>query len=77
MELGGCYKQKVHCSKLGVLCLVASHWLHCDSLSLTGLLPREEKKLLSSCCGGKVVAKVVSPCKAPLLRWHLQLSGRA
>ena len=45
----GCCKLKVHWSRLGGGSVVASHWLHCDSLSLAELMPEPER--LSSSAG--------------------------
>lgn len=46
-------KQNKHWSKLGAGIRVASHWLTCDYLSLTGLLPGAEENLSSPCWVGK------------------------
>ena len=39
----GLYEQKVHWTTLGVLSMMAFHWLSCDSFSLAGLLPGQKK----------------------------------
>ena len=69
----GCYK---HWSKLGVQSIVAFHQLSCDSISLPGLLPDNRRIFFfsSSYRGSKVVAKVVSICKADLSLLGLQLT---
>lgn len=45
-EVEGCYKHKVHWSKLGVWNVLDFHWLSCDFVSWPGLLPGKEKSLL-------------------------------
>ena len=42
----GYYKQRAHWRKLGVLSVVAFHWLSCCSFSLAGQLPGKEKIFL-------------------------------
>ena len=42
----GCSKQRAHWRKPGAGSVAASHWSHCDSLSLAELLPGGEKTSL-------------------------------
>lgn len=70
----GFFKQKVHLSKLGVLLMVASQWLSCDSHSLVGLLPVRGRSLLSSCWVIKWLKQCgLARCFVFSVWWGLQL----
>lgn len=42
-------KQKVHWKRLGILCVMAVHWLSCNRLPLAGLLLRGGRNSYASC----------------------------
>lgn len=67
-KLGGVVIKKVYWRKTGVQSIVASHWLGCDSLSLVGPLPGEEKIFLPPVGD----ARPVSSCL-----WQTTRSGEA
>ena len=75
-EVGrGCYKQKVHCGKLGVGGTVSLHWLSWDSPSLAEQLPGEENIFLPLNDGGKAASDSAGDGKHIASYWVIKLSG--